>query len=316
MLDLLSVSKTIAPMSLAAPLPSSPRLPEPARTEHSYGAPYTYLSPPEDGLPLIFSSPHSGQHYPETLREALCVPLVDLQRTEDAFVDELFCSAAGQGAGLLTARYARTFVDLNRDPLELDRRMFDGAPPRRCGQPGPRVEAGLGCLPRIGARGQTIYRNQLDPNEAEARLRDVHDAYHRHLSGELARLKETFGKAYLIDCHSMPSRQPSRRPLAEIVLGDRFGSSCCGRLTSVIEKRFRKLGYSVARNAPYAGGYTTLRYGRPLRELHAVQIEIRRDLYMDEVRVQRSGGFSKLARDVGEVISDVAAHVTRQLGKG
>lgn len=300
-------------MSLAAPLPSSPRIPEPASSDITYGAPYTYLAPTEDRLPLIFASPHSGQHYPDSLRTALCVPLIDLQRTEDAFVDDLFSSAAGRGAGLLTARYARTFVDLNRDPLELDRRMFDGPPPRRCGIPGPRVEAGLGCLPKVGARGQGFYSTQLDPAEAEARLRDVHDAYHRHLSGELARLKELHEMAFLVDCHSMPSRQPSRRPLAEIVLGDRFGSSCGGRLTSLIEKRFRKLGYSVARNAPYAGGYTTLRYGRPLRGLHAIQIEIRRDLYMDEVRVQRSAGYSQLSRDIGEVVADVAAFVKRQL---
>ncbi|MCI4644819.1 MAG: N-formylglutamate amidohydrolase [Hyphomonadaceae bacterium] len=302
-------------MSLAAPIPSTPRISEPVSTPVTYGAPYTYLPPREDGLPLIFASPHSGQYYPDTMRDALCVPLIDLQRTEDAYVDDLFAAAAGRGAGFLTARYARAFVDLNRDPLELDKRMFDGPPPRRCGMPGPRVEAGLGCIPRVGARGHTIYRTRLAPEEGEARLRDVHDRYHRHLSAELSRLHALHGMAYLIDCHSMPSRQPSRRPLAEIVLGDRFGSSCCGRLTSLIEKRFRRLGYTVARNAPYAGGYTTLRYGRPQRGLHAIQIEIRRDLYMDELRVQRAAGFSQLAHDVSEVVADLVAHVTRQARK-
>lgn len=302
-------------MSVAAPLPSSSNLAEPVSSPIVYGAPFSYVPPQDDRLPLIFASPHSGQHYPEVLRTALGVPLIDLQRTEDAFVDELFSGVTGKGAGLLTARYARAFIDLNRDPLELDPRMFEGPPPRRCGLPGPRVEAGLGCIPRVGARGHTIYRTRLDPIEVEARLRDVHDAYHRHLSAELSRLHDLHGVAWLIDCHSMPSRQPSRRPLAEIVLGDRFGSSCCGRLTSLIEKRFRKLGYTVARNAPYAGGYTTLRYGRPQRDLHAIQIEIRRDLYMDELRVQRDSGFSQLAHDVGEVISDLVAHVRRQVHK-
>jgi len=318
-LDLWEVSQTIGAMSLAAPLPS----PRPkgkaglAETDQafSYAAPFAYVAPGAPELPLVFASPHSGQHYPDAMREALCVPLIDLQRTEDAFVDELVTPAREVGAGLLTARYARAFVDLNRDPLELDRRMFDGPPPRRSGLPGPRVEAGLGCIPRVGARGHTIYRGRLNPEEGEARLRDVHDAYHAHLSAELARMRDACGAAYLIDCHSMPSRQPGRRPLADVVLGDRFGSSCSAKLTSLVESRFRKLGYSVARNAPYAGGYTTLRYGRPRRGLHALQIEIRRDLYMDELRVQRAEGFVRLSNHMGQLIADIAAYVARQARK-
>jgi len=299
-------------MSLAAPF--SPSEPDHTlgRAQIRYGAPFDYCPPRSGELPLVFASPHSGQHYPDAMREALCVPLIDLQRTEDAFVDELIAPGREVGSGVLTARYARGFVDLNRDPLELDRRMFDGAPPRRCGLPGPRVEAGLGCIPRVGARGQTIYRGRLDPREGEARLRDVHDAYHAHLSDELKRLRSQHGQAFLIDCHSMPSRQPGRRPLAEIVLGDRFGSSCSPKLTSLVETRFRRLGYSVARNAPYAGGYTTLRYGRPRRGIHALQIEIRRDLYMDEVRVARSERFSRLASHMGQLIAEIAAYVARQ----
>ncbi|MEM9740650.1 MAG: N-formylglutamate amidohydrolase [Pseudomonadota bacterium] len=311
-LDLSLVSQTISHMSLAAPFSApTPRQPG-AESEISYAAPFTYHPPDAAGLPLVFASPHSGQYYPEAMRQALCVPLIDLQRTEDAFVDELISPVTEVGAGKLIARYARGFVDLNRDPLELDRRMFDGPPPRRCGLPGPRVEAGLGCIPRVGARGHTIYRTRLAPIEGEARLRDVHDAYHTHLSGELRRLRAEHGVSFLIDCHSMPSRQPGRRPLADIVLGDRFGSSCTSKLTAVVEDKFRKLGYRVVRNAPYAGGYTTLRYGRPRHDIHALQIEIRRDLYMDELKVQRSGMFPRMASDMSQVISAISAFVARQ----
>lgn len=311
-LDLLWVSQTIRPMSLAAPYPvPASRQPSGSKTL-SYAAPFDYKPPSAPGLPLIFASPHSGQHYPDAMREQLCVPLIDLQRTEDAFMDELIAPGREAGAGIMTARYARGFVDLNRDPLELDRRMFDGPPPRRCGLPGPRVEAGLGCIPRVGARGHAIYRARLDPAEGEARLRDVHDAYHLRLSEELKRLRAACGVSFLIDCHSMPSRQPGRRPLADIVLGDRFGSSCSAKLTGLVEARFRKMGYSVARNAPYAGGYTTLRYGRPRRGIHALQIEIRRDLYMDELRVLRGDAFPRMASHMGELVAEICAFAACQ----
>ncbi|MEM1106306.1 MAG: N-formylglutamate amidohydrolase [Pseudomonadota bacterium] len=306
-------------MSLADPLPtpgaSNTGVEPQAALETLYPFPFDYSAPSAPNLPLIFASPHSGRVYPDALRDALCVPLIDLKRTEDAFMDELIASARSFGAGLLTARYARGFVDLNRDPLELDRRMFDGPPPRRCAEPGPRVEAGLGCIPRVGARGHTIYARRLGAAEAEARLRDIHDAYHGHLAAELQRLKLEHGRAFLIDCHSMPSRQPGRRPLSDIVLGDRFGSSCSSKLTSLVEARFRKLGYSVSRNTPYAGGYTTLRYGRPRRSVHALQIEIRRDLYMDETRVARGDGFPRMASHVGQVIGQVARFAAQTNGR-
>lgn len=300
-------------MSLPAPVPRLTAACGPDPQACRYAAPFSYVAPLRDDLPLIFASPHSGQHYPDALREALCVPLIDLQRTEDAYVDELFAAAVPAGAGLLAARYARGFVDLNRDPGELDRRMFDGPPPRTCGQPGPRVEAGLGSIPRVGARGQTVYRGRLDPDEAEARLRDVHDAWHEHLQGELGRLQARHRQVFLVDCHSMPSRQPSRRPLADIVLGDRFGSSCSPQITDLVERRFRRLGYSVARNAPYAGGYTTLRYGRPQSGWHALQIEIRRDLYMDEMTLARARGFVRLRDHLGQVVGDLANAVARSV---
>lgn len=287
----------------------------PGPPDRHYPDPFNYTAPADDGPPLILASPHSGRVYPSRMRAALCVPLIDVQRTEDAFIDQLVERTAADGAGVLTARYARAFVDLNRDPHELDPRMFRDKPPRRFGQPGPRVQAGLGCLPRVGARGTPIYACRMSSEEGERRLADVHDTYHAHLNGELERLRQSHGAVFLVDVHSMPSRQPGRRRLAEIVLGDRFGSSCTSRLTGLVERRFRRLGLTVARNAPYAGGYTTLRYGRPALGLHALQIEIRRDLYLDEANVEKTEGFSGLARILSLVIADIAVYAANQSGQ-
>lgn len=269
------------------------------------GPAYTLHAPDQAAAPVVFASPHSGNLYPEAMQAALCVPLIDLRRTEDAFIDELFLDAPAQGAFLLAARYGRSVADLNRDPHELDPTMFADGPPRTCGLPTARVEAGLGCLPRVGARGEAIYHRPLTRLEGEQRLACVHDAYHARLSELLETARATHGRALLIDCHSMPSIQPGRRGLTDIVLGDRFGSSCDARLTARVERAFRNQGLSVARNAPYAGGYTTRRYGRPRRNVHALQIEINRALYMDEHLVTRSESFSKMKAIVGLVVAEI-----------
>lgn len=268
-------------------------------------APFDVTPAMAPAAPVLFASPHSGSHYPASMQEALCVPLIDVRRTEDAFIDELFAGAPALGASLVAARYGRSVVDLNRDPHELDAAMFHDGPPRPCAPPTARVEAGLGCLPRVGARGEAIYGRLLSRAEGEERLVHIHDAYHLHLAAELDTLRRAHGQALLIDCHSMPSQQPGRRPLTDIVLGDRFGSSADPRLMARIERSFRAQGFSVARNAPYAGGYTTRRYGRPRRGIHALQVEINRGLYMDEQRITRTSGYYAVKDALGQVMAEI-----------
>ena len=244
------------------------------------------------------------------MRENLQVDLTDLTRTEDAFVDELFASAPEAGASIISAVYARSYVDLNRDSRELDPAMINGAPPRVCSIPTPRVEAGLGCLPRVGVSGREIYKGRLMPEDVENRLSHVHDSYHSEVRRELYDLRETWGEAFLFDCHSMPSVQPGRRTLPDIVLGDRFGSACTSRMIGLAERTLRHMGYSVARNAPYAGGYTTRLYGRPRSGIHALQIEINRKLYMNERVVKKSRNFEIIQRDMSE-LTHILAEFTR-----
>ncbi len=259
------------------------------------------VAPMTAPAPIVFASPHSGAYYPDDMQRRLRVPLMDLRRTEDALVDELFADAPRYGAPLIAAQYGRAFVDLNRDARELDPSMFHDGAPRSAAPASTRVDAGLGCLPKIAARGEPIYADRLTRAEGEWRLSHVHDAYHQVLRQHLDRGRREHRKVYLIDCHSMPSNQPGRRPLADVVLGDRFGSSCDNRLTEMAERLFRSLGYKVVRNAPYAGGYTTRRYGRPKRGFHALQIEINRALYMDEARVERSQAFQRLRIEIAGV---------------
>ena len=173
------------------------------------------------------------------------------------------------------------------------------------GMPSARVKAGLGCLPRVGASGRDIYAQPMSREEGEFRLVSVHDRYHSALQDEIDALKADWADVFIIDCHSMPSRQPGRSNLPDIVLGDRFGSSCSAKLTSLAERRFRREGLSVTRNAPYAGGYTTRRYGRPRRGVHVLQIEINRALYMNELDVEKSARFEHTKSQVSRLIDDI-----------
>lgn len=264
--------------------------------------------------PVIFASPHSGSHYPQHFVDDLQVPLKDLRRIEDAFVEQLFEAVGPEKASRVSANYARAYVDLNRDVRELDVTMFSDGVPRTCGLPSARVKAGLGCLPRIGASGRQIYAHLLTQAEGAHRLDHIYDGYHGALTLHLERLKHDWSDIILIDCHSMPSVQPGRGGLPDIVLGDRFGSSCDGKLTSVVERAFRRGGLSVTRNAPYAGGYTTRQYGRPKRGVHVLQIEINRGLYMDELKVEKAAGFAGLQAIVSDVVDEITAYALRENG--
>lgn len=266
---------------------------------------FTLVRPIRIKAPILFASPHSGTVYPADLTDRLCLPLMNLRRTEDAFVNDLFSQAPDYGAPLIHATYARSYVDLNRDVRELDASMFSDGLPRIAGSPGTRVKAGLGCLPKVASTGEVFYASKLTRAEGETRLSEVHDAYHNALKQELERFNRHWPERILIDCHSMPSRQPGRPKLPDIVLGDRFGSSCNNRLTNLVERYFKRVGFTVARNAPYAGGYITRAYGRPKRGCHVLQIEVNRSLYMDEYSVEKSAGFGATQNVLSKLVEDL-----------
>jgi N-formylglutamate amidohydrolase len=272
--------------------------------------PFVLIEPLRRTAPLIFASPHRGRRYPAELLAEARVGLLSLRRSEDAYVDELFASAAAHGAAVLSASVARAYVDLNRDPAELDPDMFDERPPDCAHASSARVQAGLGAIPRVSGDGQTIYRRKLSLHEAERRIAAVHRPYHAMLRNLVAETKDQFGCAVLVDCHSMPSNARGAHA-PDIVLGDRFGASCHPSVTALAEATLRRLGYRVARNAPFAGGHTTQTYGRPGARMHALQVEISRALYVDERTLERTNGYPRVRADMSrlaEALSAAALH--------
>lgn len=248
--------------------------------------------------PLVFASPHSGRIYPRQMVAAAALDPVAIRRSEDAFVDELFASVTTFGAPLIVARYARAFVDVNREPFEMDPALFRDPLPGWVRTASARAAAGLGSVARVVGEGQEIYRGKLHFAEAQARIEAVHRPYHAALESLLEAAERRFGISILIDCHSMPSSavaQAGAGRAPDVVLGDRFGAACDPRVTARAEAGLRAQGLTVSRNAPYAGGWTTEHYGRPKVGRHALQIEVARSLYLNERTLKPSAAMPRLA---------------------
>ena len=233
--------------------------------------------------PFIFASPHSGRCYEQEFLEQACAPLSVLRRSEDAYVDQFFSHVTELGASFVEAVFPRAFVDPNRGPNELDARLFEGAPAEGFSTPNARTAAGLGVVPRLAADGRNIHPALISYGEGRRRIDHYYRPYHEALKLEIEKALDLFGHAVLIDCHSMPS---SSARGADMVLGDRFGASCGRNLINHAEAYFKSLGFTVTRNRPYAGGYTTEHYGRPLSGVHVMQVEINRGLYLREADVR------------------------------
>ncbi len=275
-------------------------------------ASHEILAPERQTLPLVFASPHSGANYRPEFLAASRLDALALRRSEDSFVDELFGWAPRLGAPLLRALFPRAFVDPNREPFELDPTMFEDALPAYANTLSPRVAAGLGTIARVVANGAEIYRGKLSFDEAQRRLRRYYWPYHRALAGLVERTQGAFGCCVLVDCHSMPSiGRPRERDHShsrlDFVLGDCHGNSCAPLVVDLAESALRDLGYRVARNTPYSGGFVTRHYGRPREGVHALQIEINRALYMDETRIRRAPAMAGLKQDLRALIAALGA---------
>jgi N-formylglutamate amidohydrolase len=261
--------------------------------------PFSIAEPTAWRAPIIFNSPHSGSIYPREFLAASRIDIAALRRSEDSFMDELIGHLTDRGFPVVSVNFPRSYVDVNREPYELDPRMFTGRLPSFANTRSMRVAGGLGTIPRVVGDGQEIYRERLDVDEALNRIEMLYKPYHRALRRLINKAHNAFGTAIVIDCHSMPSVGVSREEPArpDVVIGDRYGTSCTAILRDRVEETLGTLGYSIGRNKPYAGGFITEHYGNPASGLHAIQIELNRAIYMDERRRERGPRFAAIAAD-------------------
>lgn len=253
--------------------------------------------------PIVFNSPHSGRNYPARFLAMTRLDHLSIRQSEDAFIDELFARAPHLGAPLLRAHFPRAYLDVNREPWELDPTMFIEPLSDRFNTTSPRVAAGLGTLAKVVAENKPIYRDRLTLDDARMRIEGIYHPYHAALQNLLTEASTSFGVSVLIDCHSMPRLgRHGERATPDIVLGDRYGTTCAPALIDLVETGFSAAGLKVARNRPYAGGFCTRAYGRPQHGVHALQIEISRHLYMNEATLEKNAGFEPLRQLVEGMI--------------
>jgi len=269
-------------------------------------APYYQICPAIGGVPFLFNIPHSGRLYPQNFMAQTRLDRRTVRASEDRYVDLLFADAPACGAVFMAARFPRAAVDVNRHAFALDSAMFSGADkallarlPREADQ--RYLRAGFGAIARNAAAGLPLYRHKLPFSEALERLLRLYFPYHRALLGLLLQLRQKFGEALLLDCHSMPGAatgggSPAEAP--DIALGNCFGRACCPQLLDLACRLLADMGYKVDCNYPYAGGHITAYYGRPELNIQALQIELNRDLYLNPQTLEPNAGFAALKADI------------------
>ncbi len=278
----------------------------PTGYDENLNPPFTLLEPAQQRVPFVFNSPHSGRNYRPQFLAQVRLDRAAVRKSEDYRVEELFGGAVTQGSPMLSANFPRAYLDVNREPYELDPAMFDGELPAFANTRSVRVAGGLGTIARIVSETEDIYATRISVEDALERISTIYQPYHAALRTLLARTHAFFGHVVLVDCHSMPSMRDSqhpRRARPDFVLGDRFGTSCAPQITFAAARFLEDLGYAVDINKPYAGGFITEHYGRPDSGFHAIQIEINRSLYMDEALLMKKASFDQVSRDMERFIS-------------
>jgi N-formylglutamate amidohydrolase len=269
--------------------------------------PFDVAQPAQQLVPFVFSSPHSGRVYPPRFLASSRLTPQALRKSEDCFVDQLFAGVTQLGAPLISARFPRAYLDLNREPYELDPELVEEPLPAHANTQSIRVAGGLGTVARIVADGEEIYHSRLPLSAVLNRIDALYFPFHAELARLISETHARFGYAILIDCHSMPSSATAagagQRP--DIVIGDRFGASSDPRLARMVREAFSKRGYDVLMNRPYAGGYITEHQGNPARGVHALQIEINRGLYLDERNFRPSARFADMRTDLNTILAEL-----------
>ncbi|MDO5620810.1 MAG: N-formylglutamate amidohydrolase [Paracoccus sp. (in: a-proteobacteria)] len=273
-------------------------------------APVFDLHCPPDWTGIIIAAPHSGRYFPDWfLREAI-LPLHLLRSSEDPWLDLLIAGAARHGAAVLTARVSRAVVDLNRADSDLDPLLIQGLPRRVTDA---RVASGLGVIPRVVSRGRAIFPplHRIPRPEAQARLAALWQPYHATLAALMARGRAQFGRAILLDIHSMPHEAVASQPppMPQVVLGNRYGASATAEISDTVAEILHEQGFTLRHNNPFAGAHILSAHGLPRIGQHAIQLEFDRNLYLQADGLTPSDGYDDFARRLDAALAGIIARL-------
>lgn len=241
--------------------------------------------------PVICDSPHSGNLFPEGVIPEAFHPV--LRRWQDRFVHHIIADAPQIGIPMLSANYSRSFLDLNRHVMDLDDKMLKETPQ---GFEAKRRTASnvQGLFKRFGPNGEELFPHPMSYNEMQKLIDTYYTPYHVELTNLINQTKQTFGKAIHLNWHSMYSFDTQNNPRPDFVISDNMGTTCSIELTKFVKTTLEDYGYSVQVNDPFKGGEIVQQYGKPEDDVHSLQIEIRKALYMSEQTYEKHEGFNDL----------------------
>lgn len=270
-------------------------------------APFRLFPSQNRAAPVVFDSPHSGRVYPNDFHPIL--PTAELFGYEDRLVDLVVADAPDYGITLLTAEFPRAYIDPNRSEDDLEPEI--AGPDWSTARNPVYALKGIGLIFRTSLDGRPIYERPLSAEEINRRISRYWRPYHQALEDALSYTQQLWGEVWHINWHSMRpigdalSSDPGAiRP--DFVLSDLDGTSAEPGLPDLVEHELRAMGYSLARNRPFKGGYITALHGRPDEGRHSIQVEINRSLYLNLKTLEVTPGAKRLRGDLARLAASVA----------
>ena len=262
-------------------------------------------------IPNFFVTiPHSGEQVPEEVTWLKGLSEPHLMRDVDRYVDRLYAPGIQQhNVFSIQTPWHRYVVDLNRLPGDIDEDSVIGAP-----HESGAFTTGLHWVNTT--QGEPLITTPMSMELHQQLVDKYHRPFHAqvetHYSQCFAKTPGT--KMYQLDAHSMPSwgteahRDPGQqRP--QIVVSDFHGASCEPQYKDLVIAAYEAAGFQVAYNFPYVGGRVTQLYGKPDQNQHCIQVEMRRDLYMNEdtkaLEASSKGVSEKVSKALGLIIEGI-----------
>jgi N-formylglutamate deformylase len=238
---------------------------------------YTIHPATASEVPIIISVPHCGTAFPDEIKDQYKAKLIKAPDDTDWFVQTLYEFAPSMGITMITANYSRWVIDLNRDPyskpLYTDGRFITGL------------------CPATTFLGEYIYkdeRQEVELPEVKRRKDLYYQPYHSKVKDLLRLRRKKFGKVLLWDAHSIRQQVPSiqKEKFPDLILGDAEGASAAPDFIDTVLGVLNQSGYSVSHNHPFKGGYITRYYGKPVKNRHALQLEMTKVNYLDDTETK------------------------------
>ena len=231
---------------------------------------FTITPPNVEPIPFILSIPHCGTAFPEKIKSKYKKELIKYPDDTDWYLDILYDFAPELGITTISANYSRWVIDLNRNPE--NKSLYDDG----------RIITSL--CPTTNFLGENIYIKNQEPSldQIEGRLKNYYWPYHNKINQLINQFKTKFSAVFFWDAHSIRRHVPTINPIPfpDLIVGDNDQKTADTIFIKTCMEQLKKSGLNLTHNTPFKGGNLTRSKGNPLENVHAIQLEMSKDLYM------------------------------------